>query len=335
MVKKSVTVFLYVLAAALIVLCVCMPSGSIALLPPLCMLGYYFSRQLRRVWILAVIASVYAGAGTLFHGVSFVYIGGAVLLAVLILPAALNRRLPFWGEAALCAAVCVVAVFGVIGIWAIASHGSFTDVIADEILSLSADPLACGEAARAYARISEEQLGHAHLSSSDEGYVADTLAALAEVVGWELDGNVLWYLSGFGTFCGGLACAGGLAIVSARKEPIPLQMRHIRQGRRYLLEICLPVAVFAFAAFYPPLEPVVRAVVNVAITLPCTLTGLTLIYHTLMRLGGKARIAAIVGFWAVVAVAAVFYEWGMLILGFVGLADAIIDVRAMLDKALE
>ena len=157
---------------------------------------------------------------------------------------------------------------------------------------------------------------------------------LAEVVGWELDGNVLWYLSGFGAFCGGLACAGGCALTSARKEPIPLQMRHIRLGRRYLLEICLPVAVFAFAAFYPPLEPVVQAVVNLGITLPCTLTGLTLIYHTLMRLGGKAR-PAIVGFWIAVAVAVVFYEWGMLILGFIGLADAIIDVRAMLDKALE
>lgn len=335
MVKKSVTVFLYVLAAALTVLCVCMPSGSVALLPIVCMIGYYLSRKRGRAWILAVIACVYAGAGLLFHGVSLAYVGGAVLIAVLILPAVLNSRLLFWGEAALCAALGVVAVCATAGFWALATHGGITDVITKEIASFTADPLAGFFAAREYARISEEILGHAHLSVTDAGYSADALAVLAKVVGWELDGNLLWYLTGFGAFAGGLACAGGCALTSARKEPLLLQMRHIRLGHKYLLEICLPVIVFAFAAFYEPLAPVVRAVVNVAVTLPTALCGLTLIYHTIMRLDGKAKIAAVVGFWAVVAVAAVFYEWALIILGFLGLADAIINVRALITQALE
>lgn len=332
--KKSVTVIFYVLSAALAVLCVCTPGGSVALLPLLCVLLYFLSPG-RKAWVLAAAAAVYAGAGTLFHGLSVTYVGGAAAIVVLALPAALKGKLPFWGEISLCAGVCAAAVCSVLGIWALACHCGITDVITGEIASLTADPLAGWLASREYAGMTEERLGHAHLSATDPGYAAESLEVLGRVVAWELDGNLLWYITGFGAFAGGLACAGDRALTAAFKRPQQIKPRDIRLGRKYLLEIGVPVVVFAFTAFYEPMQPVVRTVVNLMITLPTALCGYTLLYHTLMRIGGKAKIAAVVAFWAVVALSAVFYEWALLIAGFVGLADAIIDVRALLDKALE
>lgn len=318
----------------LLVLGVFAPSVSIAALPAATVLLYFLSLAVG-VWVLPVAAAVYFAASLLVSGMSIFATAGAVIIVALVLPRCLRKKLPLVWEIALCAGVGIVAVCGALGVYALASGTSVTDVIVANFADLTHDPVVWAVAKRHYRTLTAQVLGHAPYVSADELYATDVLTAYADSIGRELEDNLLWYLTGFGTFAGGLAGAGALAIASCdgTVAVTPL-LRDVRFGKTYLLSAVLPALAFALLALYAPMRPVVRTVINVMVTLPTTLCGITLLFHSACRFGGKGRVAAIVVFWLLMAVAAFFYEWGMLILGFLGLADCVLNVRKMLDWAL-
>ena len=335
MAKKIVTVLLGLTLPLLLAASIVSPSAGIVLLPVLCAMSYYFALHAGS-WFFAVVSLPYLGIGFCVHGFNPFIVAGSAAVLCLTVPCLLHRKLPVWGEIAAGAAMCALAVCTVLGITALCRSGTITDVIVSQYAQSACDPVSVWAAKHVYARITETELGHAKLSAADKGYLSDVMAAYSAHVARELDGSLWWYLTGFGAFTGGVAVVGAFAVTRCRKQDVcPTAIGELRLGRNYLFAAVIPALCFAFLAFYEPMEQVVRTVVNLFVTLPTALCGITLLYHTLMRAKGKARIATAVAFWAIMGVAAFFYEWGMLILGFVGLADVILNVRKLLDWALE
>lgn len=162
-----------------------------------------------------------------------------------------------------------------------------------------------------------------------------TVTTALRITEEQIEEGVLWYVTGFGAFTGGAGCAGGIAaahLLGAYKdEP---RIADMRLSRNYLAAAVVPALAFALLSFYEPMKPVTLTVMNVMVTLPTALCGVTLLYHSLARVRGKPKIAAIIGFWLIIAAAAVFWDYGLTILGFIGLADCVINVRKLLDWAL-
>ncbi|MDE6398100.1 MAG: hypothetical protein K2L51_02155 [Clostridiales bacterium] len=335
MAKKYVYPCLGGVAVLLLALCVFMPSASVAGVAAAGVLLYGISLA-AGAWVLPAAAAVYAAASVCFSGADMLGITGAVLLCALSLPRMLRKKLPLWWEIALCAAVGVIAVCGTLGVFALATGKSVRGAIVAYYEKLSFDPLASALAKRYYAECTAEQLGHAPFVPADELYVADTLAAYASHIGSELEGNTLWYVTGFGAFAGGVSCAGAAAIAKTDGVlPVEPRLRDMRLGKTYLLAAVVPALAFALLGFYEPMQPVTRTVVNLMVTLPTCFCGITLLFHSLCRIPGRAgRIAAQIVFWAAVAALALFFEWGLLVFGFLGLADCVLHVRKLLDWAL-
>lgn len=311
------------------------PSISVATVPAAAVLLYYLSVTVG-LWVLPAGAALLAAAGAALHGAHVFPITGAAVLALLTVPRALRKKLPLVWELALCATAALAAVCVTLGVFALATGVSPTAAVADAYAKLADDPVLARLAARYYKTRTAEHLGHAPLIAADELYAAETLAVYASRVARELEGDFLWYLTGFGVFAGGLAGAGGLAAASADGTlALAPRMREFRLGKTYLSGGALPALAFGLTAFYAPMRPVATAVINAMVTLPTALCGITLLYHTLGRFTGKAaRVTAMAVFWLSMAAAAVFYEWGMLVLGFLGLADCVLNVRKLLDWAL-
>ncbi|MDE7372625.1 MAG: hypothetical protein K2N18_01025, partial [Clostridia bacterium] len=231
-------------------------------------------------------------------------------------------------------------------VFALTFGASVADLIADTCENLTSDPIMFMLAKRHYGKLTVAKLGHEKLSVYDELYFSEVMSEYAKHVFAELDGNTLWYLSGYGVFAGGVAAVGAKAIAqnlgeahlnrhSVQSDDFEqVRIKDLRLSRTYLFAAVLPALAFAFLGFYEPMKGVVRAVVNVMVTLPTTLCGITLLYHSALRFYGKARILSVIVFWIIIIVSAVFYEWGMLIIGFIGLADVIINIRRCLDWAL-
>ena len=334
MAKKGVTAALAGVSVLLLAACAFAPSAGIALVPAACVL-LYASAVTTGAWLLPVYALSFAAAGCFLYGANPFTLTGAAFLLGLTVPVLLRHKLSLWWQAALCAAICVLLVFAVFGIWALCAGESLRDCIIAQFASLEADPVYSFLAERRYARLTAEDLGHVPLTPIDELYGRETAAVYAQAIGRELEGNTLWYVSGFGAFTGGAAYAGGSALAEAAGVSGLPVWRDVRLGKNYVLSVGLPVLLFALLYFYEPMQPVVPAVVNVCITLPTALCGMTLLYHSLCRFTGKAaRAIALAAFWLTVAAAVIFFEYGLLIMGFVGLADCLIDVRKLLDWAL-
>ncbi len=332
--KKIVFVIAGALAAALLCACVFMPSLSVPLLPVVCALLAYLS-MCAGAWIFLPFAAAYCVAGFAAFGFCEFTVAGAVLLSALCVPVFFKRKLSPLVQTALCAGVGAFVVCAVFAVFAIAMRVSVSDVIRGAYEKLSRDPVVRLLSKRHYATLSQTELGHSPYSPADPLYLAEAISRYAEKVWRELDGTVLWYLSGFGAFAGGAGALGGFALSERVCGVTGAPVRDWRLGRVYLLAAVLPALAFAFLAFYEPTVPVVIAVVNLAVTLPSSLCGITLLYHTLTRPKGKVKIATTALFWVLLAVAALFYEWGMLALGFIGLADCVADFRKLLDWALE
>lgn len=334
MAKKCVYPMLGAITVLLSAASIFSPSIGIICVPIMCAIAYFLGRTVR-VWILPALAVAYFLAQVLVRGVTVFSVTGPVLLATLTVPCALHDRLPFTVELFLCAFVGLVSVFAITGGCALADGVSLRSEIVRAYQKLSFDPLAYALAKRCYRGMNAQTLGYTPLVPADTLYTADVMRVYAEEISKELEGYTLWYVSGFGTFAGGVACVGAMASAQNMHDSRIPVLRDFRLSKLYLSGGVLPALVFAFLAFYPPMRPVVRSVVNVMITLPCTLCGITLVYHTVCRIPNKkARIAVQVLFYAVLAVSAFFYEWGLLVWGFIGLADCVLDVRKLLDWAL-
>lgn len=333
--KKYVYPCLGGVAVLLLALCVFVPSAGVVGVAAAGVVLYGISLA-AGAWVLPAASAVYAAASVCFSGADMLGITGAVLLCALSLPRMLRSKLPLWWEIALCAAVGVIAVCGTLGVFALATGRSVRGAIVAYYEKLAFDPLASALAKRHYGRLTAEQLGHTPFVPADELYVADTLKAYAAHVGSELEGNTLWYVTGFGAFAGGVSCAGSAAIAKCDGVlPVEPRLRDLRLGKTYLAAAVAPALAFALLGFYEPMQPVTRTVVNLMITLPTCFCGITLLFHSLCRIPGKAgRITAQIVFWAAVAALALFFEWGLLVFGFLGLADCVLHVRKLLDWAL-
>lgn len=332
--KKCLLGIVSVVSAAFIAACAASPGLSVALVPIVCFAAYFLS-TIAGAWILALVAAVYVALSLAFGTFGIFSVCAAAIIVLLTLPRLLGGRLPKMWELALCAAAGVVAVCACFGVYATVCRCSVVDAVVEYYGKLGNDPVVMFFAEKNYDGLTEDILGYAPFSPSDELYSADALRVFAENVGRELDGNVLWYLSGYGTFSGGIAfaCSAAAGQASGVDTRLPA-MKDMRLGHGYLKAVVLPVLAFALFYLYEPMRPAVRAVVNAAVTLPATLCGITLLYHSLDRVRGKPKIAAMAVFWLVIALSAVFYEWGLLILGFIGLADCVINARRWLDWAL-
>ncbi len=331
--KKIVFTLAVTLSALLLCVCVFMPSLSVPLLPLVCALLAYASLRVG-FWLFLPFAVGFCAVGLICFGFCEFTVAGAILLAALSVPMLFRRKLSPLAQTALCAAVGVFTVCAAFAVFALAMRQSVSDVIRGAYERLSRDPFLRFLSNRHYASLKAES-GQVAYSPADSEYLSAALASYGEKVWRELDGTVLWYLSGFGAFAGGAGATGGLALSERVCGVSGVPVREWRLGKIYLLAAVLPALAFAFLAFYEPTVPVVIAVVNIMITLPTSLCGITLLYHTLTRPNGKAKIATVALFWLIIAVAALFYEWGMLVLGFLGLADCVLNVRKLLDWALE
>lgn len=316
-------------AALLAVICLFSPATSVVALPlvgaAVCFLGWR--------WLPVAAASVYALVSALLYRGNSVALAGAVWLLSLCVPLCCGK-LSTWQRFAVAAGCGAAAVGAFFGLRALIAHTAVRDAIADAYASLSADPLVAFVSQRQYRKQTAETLGYAPLAATDAGYATDAARVFAARIGRELDGNALWYVSGYGAFASGTATAVAAALAQfARLENAP-RMQDLRLGKNYLFAAVLPALAFMLFYFYEPMRPVVRTVVNLLITLPCALCGITLLYHSALRFRGGARIAALVVFWLLLAASVLFWEYGLLLLGFLGLADCIMNVRALLDWAL-
>ncbi len=332
MTKKIGGILSGVVTALLLVGCIAVPSLSVALLPAVCALLYYLS-FFTGPWLFVAVAVPYSVPGLILHGANLFSIGGAVLLVSLTLPRLLRSRLSFAAEIGVAAAVAMVAVCVFAAVWAPCRGVSLEDAVPDAYAHADGDIAIVWCAEREYGRLGEEELGHPPLRAEDEQYEAEVLREYSYAVGRELDGYLLWYLSGFGAFCGGIAAVGAQAAAQCGRKGRPSRVADFRLYRGYLIVIAAAL-LFSVLGVMESLRPVTRTVFNLFITLPTALCGLTLLYHSLRRPPGKARIVTTVLFWVLAAAAALFYEWGLVILGFLGLADVILDVRKCLDWAL-
>lgn len=334
MARKSVYALTGIILSVFAAVFIISPVTGVVLVPIICLIAYYLARRLG-FWALAlaampfVSAAVFAGGGNLLFAVAA---GVTVSLIPVRLFAKHIRGL--WCETGICAAAAIVAVCAVIGFWALLHGVSVTDAITYAYETLTYDYAATWMAKAHYLKLTAEDLGRAPLSVKDEMFTVESMREFANFIGRELDGATLWYLTGFGAFTGGLSCLGAAAAANCDGGERTESISELRLSRTYLAAAVLPALAFMLFSLYEPMRPAVRTVVNLMITLPTAVCGITLLYHSLSRICGKPKIAAIIGFWLVIAVAALFYEWGLLILGFIGLADCIINVRRLLDWAL-
>ena len=364
---RTVKVIFALCGLAVVCVLVCSilsPFASFAFLPVCFILTYYASSRLhyttlgKRPWLLFVVGALYGGGGLLFVGVNLFLIGGAVLFFALGLVAALRDKCTPLGEQILCAGVCLVVCVAVVGVFALVWHTGFVNTVVRAIKQCDADPILAFLAKRFYKKQTAESLGHMPLVPQDELYAAEVLAEYAHSIGRLLEVDALWYITGYGTFVGILTPLGALAIRQAAKKNdsflraeallfgtgflqsdvgapvLGLRVEEQRLGHFYLKVVVLPVLVFSLFGFYEPMRVAVRPVFNVLITLPTTFCGITLLYHIAKLFKRKARVAAIIVFWLLMATAAVFWEWGLIILGFLGLGDAVLDMRKLLHWAL-
>ena len=318
----------------------------------------HYATRKRRPWLLCVVGALYGGAGLLFVGVNLFLIGGAVLFFALALVAFLRDKCTPLKEQILCALVCLAVCVAVLGAFAIGWRTGLVNTVVKAVKQCDSDAYLAFLARRFYKKQTLESLGHTPLMPYDELYRTEVLSEYAHSIGQLLEDDVLWYATGYGTFIGILTPLCGLAIRQATKkndsllrgegmlldagslqavgnEPVlALRVEEQRLGRLYLKTVVLPVLVFSMLGFYEPMRVAVRPVFNVLITLPTTFCGITLLYHIAKLFRRKARVIAIVVFWLLMATAAVFWEWGLVILGFLGLGDAVLDMRKLLDWAL-
>lgn len=333
--KKYVYPWYAISTALIFAASVISPCVSVATVPAAGALTYFLSLTLG-VWLLPATAAAYAIAGVCVRGACLFPIGGAAVVLSLTMPRALRKKLTLWQEILLCAAACLLATLAATGAFALEGGEGIRDAVIATYEDLGSDPIAFWLAKRHYRGLDAQTLGHAPYARADELYRADVMRAYAQAVGRETENHMLWYLSGFGVFTGGAVCAGAVSLAKCdgtlQTEP---RMRDLRLGRQYLLGGVLPALAFALTALYDPMRDVATSVVNVMVTLPTALCGMTLVFHSLCRIPRKAgRTVAVACFWLVMAAAAFFYEWGLLVFGFLGLADCVLDVRRLLDWAM-
>ncbi len=345
MAKKYVHLTLGLILPLLITVNVFSPALSVLTVPVMCVAAYYLGVCVKP-WLIPLFALLNFVSSALISGFGLFSAGGSVVMLALTVPAIVRRRLTVWWEIALCAAVCLIAVCASVFVWALCEGLGASDCIAGAYEKLSSDPIVYALSKRHYSALTESELGHIKLSEYDELYTSEIMREYGKHLFSELEGNTLWYLTGYGVFAGGVAATGAKAFGESMNEVFlnpsdtekgicgQTQIKDLRLGKTYLLGAVLPALLFAFLAFYDPMREVVRTVVNVMITLPTTLCGITLLYHSALRFGGKAKIAALAVFWLIITASAVFYEWGMIIIGFIGLSDAVINIRRCLDWAL-
>lgn len=335
--KKRVIILSVAFVLPLLVACAVSPVSAIVLLPVIlaftCALSFAAG-----AWVIAAAGVLYFAASVPLWGFHPFTSGAAVTIAVCALPATFCKRLKPVAFIGVTAAVGAVAVFGFLGIFAIAKGCSITTLITSSYGSLLGDPVLSAISRGMYKNLGEADLGHVPLLPNDEMYLADAVSYYASTVAKELEGATVWFVTGFGAFGGGICALGGFALSQACGQPTPCRgftaVRDLRLGREYVFIAVLPALCFAFLAFYEPMVPVVITVVNLMVTLPGCLCGITLFYHIATLPRGKIRILTVVAFWLIAALLAFFYEWGMLVYGFVGLADSILNVRKLLDWAL-
>lgn len=332
MAKKSVLFILGVITFALIAAVVLIPSLSVALVPAICVLAYYFGYNLGAGIFVISAAIIFSLSRALFEANAFSD-ASAVFVLSLALSRILRSKLNLFAEIALCAAVGTVAVCAYFGIYALVKGVSVTDLIVSEFSSLESDFVFSRLAQINYKKLTAEDLGHAPLLKNDELFLKEAASEYAHKIGRELEDNLLWYLTGFGAFAGGLSCVGASAIAECRRNST-VKLEDMRLGRAYFLGGILPALLFSLFTLYEPMRPIVRTVFNLFITLPTAFCGITLLYHTAARFSGKRKVIAVIVFWFVMTVSAIFYEWGLLILGFIGFADVVLNVRRLLDWAL-
>ncbi|MDE7395810.1 MAG: hypothetical protein K2M95_06805 [Clostridiales bacterium] len=318
----------------LLALCVFSPFLSIALFPVAVVLLYYAGAR-TKWWLLLLAGALYAGAGLLFRGVNLFLLTGAVLTLSLGAVAAFRKKLPPLAESAICAGVCLLVTCATVGVFALVFRTGLTNVITRAIAKCDTDPVTAFLSQRFYRKQTEESLGHLPLTKGDELYASEALTEYAHSIGRLLENETLWYVSGFGAFVGILSPFCTFAFLQAGKRgDVAVRVETLRLGHGYLKAVVLPVLVFSLLGFYEPLSSAVRTVFNVFITIPTAFCGISLLFYVAKLFHGKARIASIVVFWLLMATAAVFWEWGLIVLGFLGIADIIINVRKLLDWAL-
>lgn len=330
--KKCVTAALIIGNAVAVCTAAVVPSLGVIFIPVAAVLSYCLS-YLLGWWFLPAAAAVHFVLSVSLHRFDLFSVIGSVLLLALLAPRLLCGKLSLLAEIGVCAVVGIVAVCASFGFAALGSDKSAEELIPSYYASANSDPVICSVALRHYRSLDAEALGHEPLSSDSQNYGEEVLREYSDYVGRELDGNLLWYLSGFGAFAGGVAAFAGYALINAYGDRRKGKIADLRLGRSYLIVIAA-VLLFSALSIFGYFGQATRTVFNIFVTIPTTLVGISVLYHSLSRPPGKIKIATLVLFWLLLATAALFYEWGLIIFGFLGLADIVLDIRKLLDWAL-
>lgn len=308
---------LALLAAVMTSLLVAFPLSGILIIPPLIAVLLMIRRSL---------STAAATFPIVFYACSLVFFDmlaliNLALLAVTYFVIVLTEKAKYITGGAITAGAAVTAVVGVMLIM-IASTGLgfhelgekyVTDNMNRPIISMAAD--------RSYKK------ADAQLNKTDAGYKAAANAQLAEDVKEELEQYFLYYALGLA------ALAALTAFLLNRAARDGSKIGYIRLPRRYLLTVFLPVAVFSLLGIKPELRPLTAAMFNCLITVPCAVTGFTLMYYTAGKFG-KIK-GLITAFAIIIGVFCYINDIGLFVLSLIGFADVLIPLRPLIDIAAE
>ncbi|MDR2202418.1 MAG: hypothetical protein LBP26_06660 [Clostridiales bacterium] len=109
----------------------------------------------------------------------------------------------------------------------------------------------------------------------------------------------------------------------------------MRLNRRFCLYVFFPAFAFSFLGYIKPLSTVTAAVFNAAVTVPCAFAAFTLLLHTLNRIPAGKLKGALFAVWVLGAATCAAFPLALFYVSFLGLADAVLDVRVLLSYALD
>ncbi len=179
-----------------------------------------------------------------------------------------------------------------------------------------------------------------HPLYSDEPYLNSHVSReiLARFVQKETHTTLLWYACGYAVFTGGITFL--LAKSETEKTKLSYltneypRINEMRLNRQYVFIVFLPALVFCLFALIPEMKPITLAAFNVLVGIPCAFAGWTLLLHCFDRAKGKAFYVLRVTFIILSLASCVFYDVGFTAFMFLGFADSVLNVRKMLDYAL-
>ena len=341
--KKVTELTRYVLLFAVLLLMAVVPLFAVILLPvALALLLWLYARH--HVGLPLWVCALYPLLAWPF-GPNVLHVAVAVMLpcGFAALAPTVGRYGPLAGASA-GALGLLVALLAVTGAFSLAHRCSPQELTYDCVIELP-DPVIGLAATVYYDGLTDEQAGGKKPQKGTEAYDRAAREAYAAAVKQEADEQLYWYLSGIAVF-GGLAAYLLLLPLLRRTQAdrtryaptlrLPTTaVRDLRLPRSYLWVCLLPALAFSALSAIALLRPITRAVFNVLITLPCAFAGFTVLLHTCYRAQGRLRAWVLTLLGVAVAAAMVFYDWGLLVLSLLGLADCVLDLRKLLSWALD